>query len=194
MRSQKYSYLTLVFYMIEFTFFTLESQSFQTSFSIISFISGKILSLQFSSKNFIHFNALSDVEVLFFSANISFSNGITLLKLTLSYRLINVMFCIKISLTDIAAKRTDYSSCDISNNIASKIQSNLYRIIFLNNNFWPRTALPSICTLKKEKSVLNHPSAVKLEELGDFPLAMAIKVPTILLMISSVKYCSNFPY
>ena len=31
--------------MIEFTFFTLESHNFYTNFSIISFISGKILSL-----------------------------------------------------------------------------------------------------------------------------------------------------
>lgn len=132
-------------------------------------------------------SALSEVEVLFFSASISFRRGITLLKLTRSSLLISVIFCIRMSLADIAACLTYSSSWDISNKIDSKISSNLSRMIFLKSSFCPRTALPSTCTLKKEKRVFCQLSAVRLVKLGSFPLAMAIRVPTILLIISSFR-------
>ncbi len=84
--------------------------------------------------NFIHLSALSEVDVDFFYDNISFSNGITLLKFIVSSLLIFWMFCINSSLDAKLALRTYSYSCDIKSKIDYKTSSNFYKIIFLKKN------------------------------------------------------------
>ena len=131
MINSKYSSLRVVFLMISVTFFKLDSYIFYINFSMISFICGIILSLQFYSINFIQFIAYSDVSVDFFSDNTSLRMGMTLMKLIGYLPSILRMLSMRMSLALMLSLLTSSSSWDINRSTGSNTSSNLSMIMLL---------------------------------------------------------------